>query len=221
MTQLEQAVETLAAEPRLDLYIARLQALLREEQEHREIFHRNLEQYEGRKVEFIHGDLIEAMPVKQEHNDITGNLLELLRRFVKLHALGLVGFEKLMISLSRNDYEPDICFWGSTKSDLFTKKQMRFPAPDFVAEVLSPSTAKRDRGVKFKDYAASGVAEYWIIDPDAEVIEQYVLDGDDYALHAKLGKGLIASIAVQGFEIPVRDVFDEAEHTQALRKILG
>ena len=42
---------------------------------------------------------------------------------------------------------------------------MLFPAPDFAVEVLSPSTQKNNRGIKFDDYALHNVSEYWIIDP--------------------------------------------------------
>ena len=69
-----------------------------------------------------------------------------------------------MITLTRNDYEPDICFFRKDKSDNFTEDQVLFPAPDLVIEVLSDSTEKRDRGVKFKDYQAHKIEEYWIID---------------------------------------------------------
>ncbi len=39
-------------------------------------------------------------------------------------------------------------------------------APDFIVEVLSPSTNKRDTIVKLSKYEAAGVREYWMIDPD-------------------------------------------------------
>lgn len=42
---------------------------------------------------------------------------------------------------------------------------MVHPAPDFTVEVLSKSTASKDKGVKLEDYAAHGVRGYWIIDP--------------------------------------------------------
>lgn len=48
--------------------------------------------------------------------------------------------------------------------------------PDLVAEVLSPSTAEMDRGVKMSTYAHYGVGEYWIVDPESEAIEIYRLD---------------------------------------------
>lgn len=50
-------------------------------------------------------------------------------------------------------------------------------APDLVVEILSPSTAKKDRGVKLKLYRRQRVAEYWIVDPDERVVEVWDLSG--------------------------------------------
>ena len=50
-----------------------------------------------------------------------------------------------------------------------------FGAPDLVVEVLSPSTAKNDRGYKKDVYAKYGVKEYWIAVPETKSIEQYLL----------------------------------------------
>ena len=59
---------------------------------------------------------------------------------------------------------------------------MQFPPPDLVVEVLSESTEKRDRGVKFEDFAAHGVGEYWMIDADKETLEQYLPGADGFEL---------------------------------------
>ena len=88
-------------------------------------------------------------------------------------------------------------------------------------EVLSESTEAIDRGIKFEDYAAHGVAEYWIVDPVAETIEQYLLQEGVYRLAVKVKTGTIASAVVAGFEIPVRAVFDGAEQLAALQAILA
>ena len=50
-----------------------------------------------------------------------------------------------------------------------------YGAPDLVVEVLSPSTAKRDRGYKKQVYEQCGVQEYWIVDVDSKRLEQYLL----------------------------------------------
>lgn len=102
----------------------------------------------------------------------------------------------------------------------FAPDQLKFPAPDLVVEVLSPSTEAIDRGIKFEAYALHGVREYWLIDPEQEFIEQYALHGDTYELVIKARTGTISSAAVPGFEIPVRAIFDPAEQLAALRAIL-
>ena len=215
---LEPEVAAMIQSPLLPSYIKQLQDYLAEEQDRRKAFHANLP--EGEKVEFINGEVVKAMSVKNEHGVAMQLLLALLQVFVNMRQLGLVGAEKYMIALDRNDYEPDICFWSVPKSEAMTRKQMIFPPPDFVVEVLSPSTEERDRGIKFRDYAANGIAEYWIIDPDVHSVEQYVLDGRHYRLRVKVMDGMITSAIVPNFEIPVRAIFDPQENVAALRKMI-
>ncbi len=56
-------------------------------------------------------------------------------------------------------------------------------APDLVVEVLSPSTAKQDRGHKKQVYEQCGVSEYWIVDPANKTLEQYLLQQGAFTLH--------------------------------------
>lgn len=55
-------------------------------------------------------------------------------------------------------------------------------APDLVVEVLSPSTAKRDRGYKKDTYEKCGVREYWLVNPADKSVEIYRLKGPSYVL---------------------------------------
>ena len=200
------------------LYLRQLEAVVSREKAARERFYN--EMTEGEKVEFINGEVILHSPVKKRHNDCVGRLYKLLDTYVEEKQSGFVGFEKILIQLTRNDYEPDLCFFNSEKSASFTPEQMVFPVPDLVAEVLSESTANRDRGVKFSDYAAHGVTEYWLIDPVGEVLEQYLLEGETYSLELKSGTGTVTSSALEGFELPVRALFDSAESRRVLKAIL-
>lgn len=64
------------------------------------------------------------------------------------------------------------------------KKGIVYGAPDFVVEVLSPSTKKRDKTLKVSKYLNAGVREYWIVDPKKKSITTYTDDGeDDYDIH--------------------------------------
>ncbi|MEZ4524383.1 MAG: Uma2 family endonuclease [Desulfobacterales bacterium] len=215
---MESILEQLISSPKLELYSRQIQSVLYEERKKRERFYEEIT--EQQKAEFINGEIIMHSPVRIEHT-VTGKLLlALLDIHVRIHKLGFVGYEKTLVTLTRNDYEPDICFWNREKSATFKPGQMKFPAPDFIAEIISPSTEKNDRSIKWMDYAAHGVQEYWIIDPVICTVEQYILDKDSYTLRVKMDSGIVKSQAVQGFDIPVRALFDEEENLAALKSLL-
>lgn len=215
---MESILEPIFNSPKLNLYMEQLNNLIDEEKIRRQRFYNEIQ--EDDKAEFINGEVVLHSPVKIEHNKVSGLLFTLMKTYVSLQNLGFVGYEKILTCFSRNDYEPDICFFSREKSARFRKGQMKFPPPDLVAEVLSPSTEKTDRTVKFTDYAAHGVGEYWIIDPAYETVEKYLLEGGHYKLALKVESGIIKSDVITGFEIPVRAMFDDDDHLAGLRKIL-
>jgi Uma2 family endonuclease len=172
---------------------------------------------EDQKIEFINGEIIMQSPAKLRHIEVSDSLHFLMTFYVKHRDLGLVAHEKLLVSLSRNDYEPDVSFFRKEKSAAFTPEQMQFPAPDFIAEILSPSTERIDRRIKKRDYALHGVAEYWIIDPETQTIEQHALEGEEYRLLGIWqGDDSVASLAVEGFRIPARAIFERQANLKAL-----
>jgi Uma2 family endonuclease len=187
--------------------VRQAQAIADQESAAREEFLKNLTA--DMKAEFILGEVEMHSPARAKHLDITLNLAFALKSYLNQSGNGRAFVEKCLVSLTRNDFEPDIVWFSSEKAAPFTPDQMRFPAPDFVVEVLSESTVSRDRGIKFEDYALHGVTEYWIIDPDAETVEQYLLpDGEDtFKLAEKLGHGTALSRAISGFEIALTDLF--------------
>ena len=216
---MEALSENIVKSPKLRIYSQEIDNILIEEQKRRKEFYETMK--EGEKVEFINGEIVFNSPVKLEHNKTGALLFTLLNTFVNKNNLGFVGNEKIMISLTRNDYEPDICFFNKSQSDKFMPKQMQFPAPDFVAEVLSLSSEQNDRVIKFEDYAAHGIHEYWIIDPERKTIEQYLLKNDRYELTLKSDNRSIKSRAVIGFEIPIESVLNEKENLKTLKNIIG
>lgn len=213
-------METLSIEKALQrpdayLFVEKLHAALDIERAQREHFYEIVE--ENRKMEFINGEIIFHSPVKKWHNTATGNVFMLFNTYAIQHDLGYVGIEKIMISLTRNDYEPDVCFFRKEVADTFADDQMQFPAPNLIVEVLSPSTEKHDRETKFIDYAAHGVQEYWIIDPKREFIEQHILQGEFYDLRIKATDGAVHCAVMPGLSFPVRAIFDRAECSRVVR----
>jgi Uma2 family endonuclease len=177
------------------------------------------------KAEFINGEVVLHSPVKKRHWSVTDLLSSLLSFYVRFKKLGRVGTEKVMVALTRNDYEPDLVFYSKDRADKFRDEQVLFPAPDFIVEILSRSTSARDRGIKLKDYAAHGSQEYWIIDPVKQHIEQYILfvPTDKVYSPAKIFRlhEDIESRVIKGFVIPVQAIFDEATNLEVLQELLA
>ncbi|MEO1412083.1 MAG: Uma2 family endonuclease [Bacteroidota bacterium] len=211
---LKQQILALPSAPQL---LEEVYAALAEEAKRRQLFYEQVT--EESKAEFINGEVILHSPAMKRHVEVTSQLFQLLNAYVLKHTMGFVGIEKLMIT--RNDYEPDICYFATEQATHFSPEQMLFPAPDFVVEVLSKSTEKRDRGIKWQDYAAHGVGEYWIIDPEGQTVEQYLLRDGNYNLHRKVADGELNSQVVRGFTIPVRAIFEASANIQALAQILA
>lgn len=161
------------------------------------------------KAEFISGEILYHSPVKLRHQIVSQAIL---RQLFVWETSGFIGYEKMMIRCTRNDYEPDICFWSAEKAAQFKPDQHTFPPPDLAVEILSESTEARDRGIKFEDYALHGIREYWIVDPENCTIEQYLLKNNEqsYYLVLKLKIGQVPSVAMPGFVLAVEKIWPTA-----------
>lgn len=175
------------------------------------------------KGEFINGETLMHSPARESHNRISSLIVGILSPFVRSAGLGLLRYEKALCAFSRNDYEPDIVWFGPEKSVAIGSDTVVYPVPDLIVEILSPATESRDRGVKFDDYAAHGVGEYWIVDPDAQTLEQYLLDpgADTYRLAEKLAHGDVRPAAFPELSIPLAAFFQDDAHLAHLREILN
>jgi Uma2 family endonuclease len=200
------ALEAILSSPLLPLYAREINEMLALETARRVRFDDEIT--ESQRAEFIDGKVIVHSPAKVRHIDASDKLLMLLGPWVSQIG-GWVMSEKALCVFTRNDYEPDIVYFRPQKAAANSKQMMKLPVPDFVVEVLSDSTEKNDRGVKFNDYAAHGVQEYWIIDSREESLEQYLLtEGDNYSLKLKSTSGDLPSQVVRGFTKPIRAIFD-------------
>lgn len=214
---MDTVLTSLLQSPKLPDYVRELTDYLKAEQERRQAFYRTVR--DDQKVEFINGEVICHSPAKEIHNFIRQNLELIFVRFTRKQKSGIIRTEKSLVKLTRNDFEPDICFFGREKATSLKGDTMFYPAPDFVVEILSSSTEKRDRGVKKDDYALHGVQEYWIVNPDAREVEQYILAGEQYNLKEKIGHGTVRCAVLEGLEIPLAAIFEEEENENFLQSI--
>jgi Uma2 family endonuclease len=82
-------------------------------------------------------------------------------------------------------------------------------APDLVIEILSPSTARHDRIVKFRKYQEAGVREYWTVDPDTKTVQVFILDDGRYIASTYDDTDTAPISVLPGCEIKLSDVFAE------------
>lgn len=203
--------------PELPDYVRELNQYLADENAKRLSFYENMRDDE--KVEFINGEIVCSSPAKDKHILTKLLLIYIFGQFLRKNKIGVIRDEKALIKLRRNDFEPDICFFRKEIADTFTRDKMFYPAPDFVVEILSTSTARRDRGIKFVDYALNGVKEYWIVDPDKKIVEQYFLEGEVFALAEKIRHATVKCGEIKGLEIPLEAIFEEVANDEFLSKI--
>ncbi|MFT5127832.1 MAG: Uma2 family endonuclease [Rhodothermales bacterium] len=213
-----QDIEALRHSPLLPEIVTALQDQLAAEHEIRKLFYRDMTPEQ--RIEFIDGEVIMHSPARNQHLDVTKYVLTLLDAYVRVPQLGTVKVEKCLCVFPRNDYEPDVVFFGLEKMAGLAPDTLKFPPPDLAVEVLSTSTEERDRGVKFEDFAAHGVGEYWVIDAELGVVEQYILEDAEFALRMKASSGQICSSVVAGFETDIAALFDEEKNLTALRQLL-
>jgi Uma2 family endonuclease len=122
-------------------------------------------------TELIHGEVIVSPTPKDTHQTLVYRLAKLVEQLSM--GRGEVRISPLDVYLDEhNVVQPDV-FWvsgGESRCQLGTDDYWH-GAPDLVIEVLSPGTARRDRGEKFQLYEEHGVRGYWLVDPDAAYVE--------------------------------------------------
>lgn len=129
-------------------------------------------------------NIAETSNMNPEQCVVINNLEHIIRSFIKIQNCVVLRQAKYSWPGVEKEYEPDI----SLICGLRRRKELCYTdVPRFIAEVLSDSTEKEDRGEKMDVYANVGVEEYWFIDwrvPQGRV-ERYLLDdsGEDYLLH--------------------------------------
>lgn len=173
----------------------------------RNLFYAGLRSYE--KAEFIDGKPVIDSPVLARHVWVSGRLAHLFRCYARrFDANARVGVEKALVALRNADYEPDLCYWKGARAAHIRDDKWRLPVPDFIVEILSKDFISRDRVKKKYDYARNGVTEYWIIDPLAETVEQFILDENgQYILQAE-GNTLICFV-LEGLTFDKSALFSE------------
>jgi Uma2 family endonuclease len=142
---------------------------------------------DGNRYEILEGELYTTPAPSPLHQRVSKRLQRMLEAYFEDRGIGEVFNAPVDVILTRRDVvEPDLVVVDTPAQ--VTPRAIEGP-PLLVVEVLSPSTARTDRGVKSRRYAELGVRHYWIVDIDAQAIECYRLDDGRYELVHRAGSG--------------------------------
>jgi len=160
--------------------------------------------------QLIEGDLYMSPTPNFFHQSIVLNIAVFLQNFLEKNPIGKVVVSPSDVELSDlNVYMPDVYYVSNARKHIFTT-QGASGAPDLVVEVLSPGTAKYDKGAKRQVYARTGVKELWLVDPAEKQVSVYRLQESSdeprgvFGLRQKFTSPLFPKLT-----IPVAKIFQQ------------
>ncbi len=163
---------------------------------------------DGQRYEIIEGVLYVANAPGYDHQFTVARIAFFLQLFVTERKLGimLTSLFEVHLSETTRPVQPDVLF--------LTTEQQPPPgsqfaaAPTLIVEVISPSSIRLDRQIKFDAYERAGVAEYWLADPRTRSVEVYTLENGEYALLGQFAADeVIESRVLSGIALATSSLF--------------
>lgn len=163
---------------------------------------------DGQRYEIIEGVLYVANAPGYDHQFTVAKIAFFLQLFVTERKLGimLTSLFEVHLSETTRPVQPDVLF--------LTTEQQPPPgsqfaaAPTLIVEVISPSSIRLDRQIKFDAYERAGVAEYWLADPRTRSVEVYTLENGEYALLGQFAADeVIESRVLSGIALATSSLF--------------
>ena len=140
---------------------------------------------EDNLYDILKGELVVRTSPNRVHQRCSIQLSIILSLHATQHELGEVYTAPFDVILDPESSDPeilvkpDLLFFSKNRLQIITEENVQ-GSPDLIVEILSPSTANTDRDQKFKIYQETKVAHYWIIDPTAQTLEEYIWRSNGY-----------------------------------------
>ncbi|WP_084782123.1 Uma2 family endonuclease [Bacillus niameyensis] len=169
---------------------------------------------EGERIELINGEIFNMSPAPSvRHQKILGELFTAFSNFLRGKECE-VFFAPFDVRLKVEDKQ-DTEIQNVVQPDLLVIcDQNKLDdkgcngAPDLIIEILSPSSVKLDRWIKYQLYEEVGVKEYWIVDPTNESVEIHLLIDGNYKFQGVFTKEDAISVHVlSGLELDLNQIF--------------
>ena len=165
----------------------------------------------GPRYQLVEGELRMAPAPNRYHQRIVLNIAFLLQQWIDTdEGAGEVNIAPFDVYLdNENVFQPDVLYLSPENFGVLTDAGCE-GAPDLVVEVLSSRTRAIDLGPKKKIYAASGVREMWIVEPELARLDVFLLAGSvDTPVDSIGEEGVLNSELFPGLDLPGARIFAE------------
>ena len=168
---------------------------------------------DGNRYEVIRGFLHVTAAPYPLHQYVSSRLSRLVGGFIDERELGILLTAPLDVRLPQrigDPVQPDLVFLRTGNQPRWETDPSFDGVPDLAIEVLSRSTARRDRTIKKDAYWEAGIREYWLVDPWRRAVEIYLLSDDGRRYDELCGGGegeTVRSAVLSGLEVRVSDLF--------------
>lgn len=166
-------------------------------------------------AEWVAGEVVFKMAIQELHDKLQRAIAASAEQLVSTRSLGEVRGPEFSMRLPQRPSrrEPDVIIVTMPNLSRLTPTLLDGPA-DVVVEIVSPESVARDYRVKFAEYEAAGVPEYFIVDPLAKAVEGHRLDaGGKYAPIVADESGRLVSAAVPGWWLSAGELFRQPTPT--------
>ena len=162
------------------------------------------------RVELLKGKILEMSAPSPIHQEISGNLQGALFVFLKNIKCKLytAPFDVRFPQKGENQVytvvQPDLCVVCDLEK---IDSKGCVGAPDLVVEILSPGNSKKEMKSKFALYQEEGVREYWVVDPERELVFVYVAENKKFKPTIPIADDYVCSTIFPDFKIHTADIF--------------
>lgn len=160
--------------------------------------------------ELLNGIIVRKSAPHIIHQRVLRKLVRRFEDFVLQSQIGEVFFAPVDVVLSdENAPQPDLIYISQANAAIIDEEEgIVNGVPDLVVEIISPSSIKRDRIEKMAIYEQFKIKEYWLVDPNNQSIEIYILKDNKYALHAFAdATEKVQSVVLEGLEVEAVGIF--------------
>ena len=155
---------------------------------------------DGKRAELIDGHIYYMAPPSRKHQDISVELSSAIKDYIRSHAgkckVYAAPFAVYLDEKTDTYVEPDISVICDPKK---LDDRGCTGAPDWIVEIVSPSSKQMDYYKKLFKYRTAGVREYWVVDPDKNLILVYNFEqgtSEQYTLSDKVKAGIYENLVI-------------------------